>query len=58
MNEANNKQTIRITRDEEIERITPILIKNGYTVRLVSIKKPNTTKKRVIEYWEDKTANE
>lgn len=58
MNDVTTKQTIRITRDEEIERIVPILIKNGYTVRLTTIKKPNTTKKRVIEYWEDKTANE
>ena len=48
------KQIIKIKSEKQIETLTPILILNGYTVRVTTIKKPNSnTKQKVIEYWEE-----
>ncbi len=48
------KQTIKIKTDEQIKSITPILVLNGYTVRVATVKKQNSSvKQKVIEYWEE-----
>ena len=49
-----NRQVIKIKTDEQIKTITPILALQGYTVRVIVVKKANSTaKQKVIEYWEE-----
>ena len=48
------KQTIKIKSEKPIELITPILVLNGYTVRVTTVQKKNSSaKQKVIEYWEE-----
>ena len=52
-----NKNTIRGLRgtmnNDDLLQIAALLIKAGYTVRIVTVTKPNAkTKEKVVEYWE------
>lgn len=48
------RSQIKVKNEEQIKTITPILALQGYTVRVVAVKKANSTaKQKVIEYWEE-----
>lgn len=48
------RKVIKVKNEEQIKILTPVLALNGYTVRVATVKKPNSTaKQKVIEYWEE-----
>lgn len=47
------KQTMRVRNEKEIETASAMLVLNGYTVCVTTVKKANSnTKKKVLEYWD------